>query len=203
MLSGQTGILHSLPEWQGVDGTASGGGCYFLGVGGCLMGVGTTGSVTGHESGDEGHDEGGESHKEVVSLIAWSHTQIYHEFGLGGKFIYLNISQKKDVCSTTKYVQVVDLRLLAMKRFVWCAPLKVGQGCPIVDMDGMGSSEFPPAIGQACHMVHSLSFVHQSAHKSFCTSILLKYMGGRVVDSNALPLEQIVICSRFVFSIKV
>ena len=90
-----------------------------------------------------------------------------------------------------------------MKRFVWCLPLKVGQGCPVVNMGGMGSREFSPAVRQASHMVHSFSFVHQSAHESFCMSVLLRYMGGRVVNSNALPLEQIIICGRFVFSTEV
>ena len=40
---------------------AGGGGCCFLGAGGCLMGVGAAGDITGHESGDEGRDGGGES----------------------------------------------------------------------------------------------------------------------------------------------
>ena len=67
-------------------------------------------------------------------------------------------------------------------------PLKVGQGCPIVNMGGMDSSKFPPAIGQASHMAHSLSFVHQSVHELFCTSILLWHVGGRVVNS---PLSKL------------
>ena len=61
MLSRQNGILQSLPEWWEADGTAGGGGHCFLGAGGCLTGVGATGSITGCESGDEGHDGGGES----------------------------------------------------------------------------------------------------------------------------------------------
>ena len=64
-------------------------------------------------------------------------------------------------------------------------------------MSGMNSSKFPPAIRQASHVVHSLSFVHQSVHKSFCTSILLRYLGDRIANSNVHPLEQIIICGRF------
>ena len=79
-----------------------------------------------------------------------------------------------------------------MKRFIWCAPLKVGQGCPIINMDGMGCCEFPPAIGQACQMAHSLSFVHQSAHKPFCMSILLRYVGGRVVRDSPCHRGEII-----------
>ena len=58
------------------------------------------------------------------------------------------------------FAWTVNLRLLAMKHSVWCVPLKAGQDCLIVNMGGMGSSEFPPAIRQASHMAHSLSFVH-------------------------------------------
>ena len=82
-------------------------------------------------------------------------------------------------------------------------PLQVGQGCPIVDVGGMCGSEFPPAIRQASHMEHSLSFVHQSVHELFRMPILLGYVGGRVVDLNTLPLEQIIVCCGFVFSTKV
>ena len=69
---------------------------------------------------------------------------------------------------------------------IYCMPLKVGQGCPIVNMGGPGGRDFPPAASQ---MAHSPSFVHQSVYKTFCVSILLRYMGGRVVNSNPLPLE--------------
>ena len=42
------------------------------------------------------------------------------------KFICPNISQK--TCGTFKYMQVINSRLLAMKCFIWCMPLKAGQG---------------------------------------------------------------------------
>ena len=37
-------------------------------------------------------------------------------------------------------------------------------------------------------MAHNLSFVHESVCKSFCASVLLWYMRGRVVNLNALFL---------------
>ena len=63
MLSGQTRILHSLPDQWGAAGTASSDGHWFQGAGGCLTGVGTIGGITGCESGDKGCDGEGESSK--------------------------------------------------------------------------------------------------------------------------------------------
>ena len=60
MLSGRTGILHSLPEQRGASRTAGGGGHCFLGAGGCLTGVGAAGGITGCGSRDEECDGGGE-----------------------------------------------------------------------------------------------------------------------------------------------
>ena len=71
-----------------------------------------------------------------------------------------NISWKEDICSATKYMQVINSRLLDIKHFISCVLLKVGERCPIVNMGGMGSSKFPPTIRQASQMAHGLNFVH-------------------------------------------
>ena len=98
---------------------------------------------------------------------------------------------------------MIDSRQLSIERLIWCAPLKAGQGCPIVKVGGVSSRELPPAVWQASQMAHSLSFVHESGHKALGAAILLRYVGGRVENLNALPLEQVIIGDGFVFTTKI
>ena len=84
---------------------------------------------------------------------------------------------QEDVGSTAHVSQMRNIRFIPINQLIRGFIVESLYGCPVVDMDHIFYTEFPPGPWQTSIMVHCLSLIHIGPIKVFSPAIFLRHMG--------------------------